>query len=243
MDEEWEQGICGILAGENEMINPVSIFQNDAMQMLRERRSEIEQRMKSGEIQPTTMIGGNAYTDIEWNKLLERMDTTLEKVKEEQKERFARIDAEQAQKAILKKIEEEKSNVPYSYLAKDGFIEYNGVVFTCDEEHHAICLGDMTNEEEVIRIPLTEGGCLKVNRNNLSELSKAISMFSPSDIRRIMEAIARDAKCEQMKLQLEEDSDSVGESAEAKMDSHGADVVTAEQVSLLLKDREQEKDL
>ena len=222
------------------MISPVSTSRNDAMQMLRERKAEIEQRVKSGEIQPAVAIGGNAFTDASWNKLIERIDANIEAVKEEQEERFERIDAEKAEKAILKKIEEEKRNVPYSYLAKDGLIEYNGVVFVCDEEHHAICLGDMTNSDDVINIPLTEGGCLKVNRDNLSELSKAITMFSPSDVRRILEAIARDAKCEQMKLQLDEDSNSIGDSAETKMDSSEADVVTEEQIALLFKDREQD---
>ena len=33
------------------------------------------------------------------------------------------------------------SKVPYGYLAKDGIIEYNGVIFVCDEETNSICLG------------------------------------------------------------------------------------------------------
>lgn len=226
------------------MISPVSsTVRDDAMRMLRERRAEIEQKVKSGEVCPAIVTGGAAFTDAAWNKMLERMDANLEAVKEEQEERFARIEEEQAEKAILKKLEEEKSDVPYSYLAEDGVIKYNGVVFVCDEEHHAICLGDMTDPDEVINIPLTEGGCLKVNRNNLSELSHAITMFSPSDIRRIMEAIARDAKCEQLKLQIDEDSNSIGDSAETRMDNSGADVVTPEQIALLFKDTEQDEDL
>lgn len=136
--------------------------------MLKEGRAEIEQRVKSGEIQPAIVTGGAAFTDAAWSRILERMDANLEAVKEEQEERFARIEKEQAEKAILKKLEEEKSNVPYSYLAEDGVIEYNGVVFICDEEHHAI------------------------------------TMFSPSDIRRIMETIATDAKCEQIALLLKD---------------------------------------
>lgn len=225
------------------MISAVGTSQNYAKQLLRERKAEIVERVKSGEIQPSVTIGGRAFTDASWKKLMERVDANIEAVKEEQKKRFERMDKEKTEKAILKKLEEEKSNVPYFYLAKDGVIEYNGVVFICDEEHHALCLGDMTNSDKVINIPLTEGGCLKVNRDNLSELSKAITMFSPSDIRRIMETIARDAKCRQMKLELDEDSNSIGESAEEKMNGSGEDTLTKEQIALLFKDREEDENV
>lgn len=223
------------------MIGSVSTTRSEAMRLFGERKEEILQRAENGEIQPAIAIGGNAFTDGAWNKLIERIDANVEDVKKEQEERFARIDKEQAEKAALKKLEEQESKAPYSYLAKDGIIAYNGVVFVCDEEHRAICLGDMTKAEDVITIPLTEGGCLKVNRNNLSELSQAISMFSPSDIRRILVAIQQDAKCEQMKLQLEEDGDSIGDGAEPNNEDGDIDVVTAEQVALLLQDRENEE--
>lgn len=223
------------------MISSIQTTRNEAMRLLGERKEEILQRAENGEIQPAIAIGGNAFTDGAWNRLIERIDANVEDVKKEQEERFARIDKEQAEAAVLKKLEEQESKTPYSYLAKDGIIEYNGVVFVCDEEHRAICLGDMTKAEDVITIPLTEGGCLKVNRNNLSELSQAISMFSPSDIRRILVAIQQDAKCEQMKLQLDEDSDSIGDGAEPDNEDGDMDVVTAEQVALLLQDREDEE--
>lgn len=220
------------------MISSVGTTRSEALRQLGERKEEILQKAENGEIQPAIAIGGNAFTDGAWNKLIERVDANVEVVKEEQEERFARIDKEQAEKAALKKLEEQKSEVPYSYLAKDGMIEYNGVIFVCDEEHRAICLGDMTKAENVITIPLAEGGCLKVNRNNLSELSQAISMFSPADIRRILVAIQQDAKCEQMKLQLDEDSESIGDAPAAEPEHDSADEITAEQVALLLQDRE-----
>ncbi len=223
------------------MIGSVSTTRSEALRQLGERKEEILQRAENGEIQPAIAIGGNAYTDGAWNKLIERIDANVEAVKEEQEERFARINKEQAEAAALKKLEKQKNEVPYFYLAKDGLIEYNGVVFVCDEEHKAICLGDMTKAENVITIPLTEGGCLKVNRNNLSELSQAISMFSPSDIRRILVAIQQDAKCEQMKLQLDEDSDSIGDAAERNVENDGIDEVAPEQVALLLQDREKDE--
>lgn len=223
------------------MIGSVSTVRGDAMNLLRERKEEILQRAMEGEIQPKFAIGGNEYTNATWTKLLERVDATLEDVKEEQKERFERIDKEQAEQAVLRKIEERRSKVPYSYLEKDGLIEYNGVVFVCDEKHESICLGDMTDVDNVINIPLTEGGCLKVNRDNLSELSKAITMFSPADIRRIMVAIAMDTKCEQMKVQLDEINVSIGKkgNVETKIPTDDKDITT-EQIALLLQDRDSE---
>lgn len=109
-----------------------------------------------------------------------------------------------------------EKQAPYSYLADaNGQIEYNGVIFQCDYRRNAICLGDMTQEENVINIPLSEGGCLKVNRDNLGDLAKAIDMFSPEDINRIMRAIALDTRIQQMKLKIDEDTNSIGEGGEA----------------------------
>ena len=130
--------------------------------------------------------------------------------------------------------------MPYGYLAKNGVIEYNGVIFVCDEVHNAICLGNMTDESEVLSIPLTEGGCLKVNRDNISDLAKAISMFSPEDIRRIMEAIATDAKCQQMQQEMDETLNSISGSTTivSKNQAKNGDDVTAEQIAELFRDKE-----
>lgn len=102
------------------------------------------------------------------------------------------------------------SKVPYGYLAKDGVIEYNGVCFVCDEKTNSICLGDMTDESQVLNIPLSGGGQLKVNRANLGQLSDAIGMFSPEDVNRIMRAIAQDTKVQSMKKEIEDEEASVG---------------------------------
>ena len=103
------------------------------------------------------------------------------------------------------------AKVPYGYLAKDGVIEYNGVCFVCDERTNSICLGDMTDKNKVLTIALSGGGCLKVNRANLGDLSKAIGMFSPEDVNLILRAIAQDTKIQSMKNELEDMEASVGE--------------------------------
>lgn len=68
------------------------------------------------------------------------------------------------------------SKVPYGYLAKDGIITYNGVTFVCDEKTNSICLGD---------------------------LAKAIGMFSPEDVNRIMRAIHQDTKIQSMQQETD----------------------------------------
>jgi len=104
-----------------------------------------------------------------------------------------------------------KSKVPYSYLAQNGIVEYNGVTFVCDEEHSALCLGDMSNDKDVLTIPMSNGGVLKVNRDNLGDLGQAIGMFSPEDVRRILEAIAQDNKSQQTLQEIEEDKNKIGD--------------------------------
>lgn len=93
---------------------------------------------------------------------------------------------------------------PYSYLADEsGKIEYKGVTFYCNDKKNQICLGDMSDTKNVINIPLAKGGCLRVNRANIGDLARAISMFSPEDIGRIMRAIAQDNKAKEVEWELE----------------------------------------
>lgn len=108
---------------------------------------------------------------------------------------------------LAEKIEKEKK-APYSYLADaNGMIQYKGVVFVCDDEKQTISLGDITDEKKVLTIPLEEGGCLKVNRDNLGDLSHAISMFSPEDVKRILSAIAQDTQCTRKQYEIDEMED------------------------------------
>ena len=230
------------------MINSVGSIQNQTINLLQERRTQILEKLKNGDAEEAIITGGNAFTESVWDKMLEGIDNYLDEVKEEQKVRFAKIDKEQEEKEKLlqsqrvKELLTEKSggslNVPYGYLAKNGMIEYNGVIFVCDEQHNAICLGDMTNPKDVITIPLTKGGTLKVNRNSVNDLSKAISMFSPEDIRRIMEAIATDTKCRQMQQEMDETVNSITGSTTYVSQNNKGDVVTAEQIAELFKNRE-----
>lgn len=53
-----------------------------------------------------------------------------------------------------------------------------------------------------------------VNRNNIDDLARAIGMFSPEDINRILRAIKLDGKIQQMKREIEEMEDGIGKSSE-----------------------------
>lgn len=98
-----------------------------------------------------------------------------------------------------------EKKAPYSYLADEsGMIVYNGVTFLCDNKKQQICLGDMTDSKNVLTIPLAKGGSLKVNRDNLGDLARAIGMFSPEDVERILRAIARDNKAREMEMEIED---------------------------------------
>lgn len=99
---------------------------------------------------------------------------------------------------------------PYEYLADaNGTIEYNGIVFQCDKEHHALCLGNMEETDNILTIPLSEGGVLKVNRKNIGELGKAIGLFSPQDVKRILQALSIDAKAHSKKYEMEKQEEEI----------------------------------
>ncbi len=110
-----------------------------------------------------------------------------------------------------KEILKSEKSVPYSNMVKDGVIEYKGVVFVCDYETNSLCLGDMSKPEKVLSIPLSGGGTLKVNRDDIDSLAKAIGMFSPEDVNLIMRALAQDAQCSRKLNEIEELKDKVGE--------------------------------
>lgn len=198
----------------------------------------VEERVKNGP--PKIQTGAGEFSIEEWDKLMEDIDDTLDAFKEELRERIAKIKDKQllssdSEKTALAKAaddsgEEEvekagpvqrgrhfaymisgEKKAPYSYLADDsGIIDYHGVIFHCDDEKQQITLGDMSDEKNVLTIPLSKGGCLKVNRNNIGDLAKAIGMFSPEDVNLILRAIAQDNKAREMQMEIDETVNGIG---------------------------------
>ena len=116
------------------------------------------------------------------------------------------IDDMVAEEAIQKLLDK-GNRAPYSLMAdENGIVKYKGVEFLCDYENNRLCLGDVSNPKNCITVGLERGGCLVFNRENIDDLVKAIDMFSPEDINRIMRAIAQDAKLRQMQVQIEDET-------------------------------------
>ena len=201
----------------------------ELMACITEKKNEIEKKLQNGETEPTFTIGARSYTAKEWDKLIDKVDKNLEAVRKEQEQRKEAQEKEALEKSVL-----ESSNVrrnffmeklngtykpafPYEHLAKNGVISYHGVEFVCDAQKNAICLGDMSDQKNVLTIPLEGGGSLMVNRDSLGTLADVISMFSPEDINRIMRAIADDNTAQEAQEEIEEDTNSIGKDASEKV--------------------------
>ena len=83
-------------------------------------------------------------------------------------------------------------DVPYGILAKDGIIDYNGVIFVCDPKTNSINLGDCSVRSNCISVQLECGGVLNINRENIGQLAGCMDMFSAEDQERILRAIHQD---------------------------------------------------
>lgn len=111
---------------------------------------------------------------------------------------------------VIQKLLGKGKQAPYSLMADErGIVEYKGVELQCDYERNRICLGDVSDSKKCISVSLEKGGCLVFNRENIDDLVKAIGMFSPEDINRIMRAIAEDAKVRQTLAQIEDETSGV----------------------------------
>lgn len=144
--------------------------------------------------------GNNIFgTDLE--------ETKGKTIGEFSNEEWDKVFNKEIRKLTTEAIVGDRGKIPYSILAdKDGIIEYKGVVFVGDEDSNSLCLGDMSNPNEVLNIQLSKGGYLKVNVNSFEDLEKAITMFSPEDRNRIMRAIAQYNRLKQIQQQIEDET-------------------------------------
>lgn len=63
--------------------------ETDYRQFLLEKMEEMRARIKNGDIQPKIQIGAEAYTQEEWKKLLEKVDTAEDAIREQIEEEIA----------------------------------------------------------------------------------------------------------------------------------------------------------
>ena len=118
---------------------------------------------------------------------------------------------------------ETKKKCPYSFLVKNGVIQYNGVTFVCDYKQNAITLGNMYEKNKVLKIALPSGGSLHVNVDNIDTLSKAASMFTPEDLNAIMRAIHEYNHCTRKRMEIEEEKAETAEEAAAESETPDAE--------------------
>lgn len=103
-------------------------------------------------------------------------------------------DPEKYQKMVLEsKGAAAKSFSQVAELAEinGGTATYNGVNISFDSENQQMNVGDMSDTRNVITVALSNGGVLRFNTNNIDDISKMLDMFSPEDIKHIMEAITK----------------------------------------------------
>ncbi len=220
-------------------INQIAgLSRQELMDCISEKKKEIAKKVQNGETEPKFSIGADSYTVKEWDKLISKVDKNNEEVRKEQEQRKeAQEKEDQEEKKIgntqfvsilevndvrrnyfMEKINGTyKPSFPYASYADGNTINYNGVVFSCDSEKNAICLGDMSNRGNVLTIPLEGGGSLMVNRNAIGMLAGAMSMFSAEDANRIMRAITEDKKAQETQQEIEDDKNSLGDDADEKV--------------------------
>lgn len=96
----------------------------------------------------------------------------------------------------------QKGYKPCEYFKLDdgsGMIKYGRTTFMCDYKRNRLTLGDVSNEDNCLNIPLSKGGSLTVNRNNISDLLQSLPMFSEEDQAIILKAIQDDRIARQAK--------------------------------------------
>lgn len=163
-----------------------------------------QQMNEDSEFEQNVMMGG-ALQAMRFHKLNSDMFSTedTEGEKPDVEDSVADFVSQEA----IQRIIGNRGTIPYSVLADEtGTIEYKGVVFVGDEKSNSLCLGDMSDPNNVLTIQLSDGGYLKVNLDRLDSLAKAITMFSPEDQNRIMRAIAQYNKIKQIEQQIEDET-------------------------------------
>lgn len=96
------------------------------------------------------------------------------------------------------------ANSYFRLADKAGMINYRGTIFTCDYKTNALKLGDCSNLKNCIRIALSGGGSLVVNKNNIDELMNAISMFSSEDMACILQVLQKERMAQRTLNEIEE---------------------------------------
>ena len=72
----------------------------ECMAFLREKSEEILEKLRNGETEISYPIGGESYTEKEWDKLLKKFDDIQEDVRRKMGERFRKMEEREEKKRI-----------------------------------------------------------------------------------------------------------------------------------------------
>ena len=173
----------------------------DYAEILRAKQEEIRDKLNNGETETSFGIGGESYTNKEWNRLMSRFDNTIDEMRESMREEIAK----RTGRVEANKVKQSKAVNEYFSMAQDGVINYKGVTFACDYKTNTLTLGDCSNEDNCIRVGLSKGGSFLFNRDEIGSVSDAITMFSPEDRTRIMRAIQMDNMAQKALKEIEDE--------------------------------------
>lgn len=162
-----------------------------------------EQRLEAEESKEQTLEHRSDITNSITAEQIARLFEDITKDTPEDDE-FSESVSEVRGSGLMNRISGKKA--PYSSLAdENGVIEYNGIILQCDFDKNRLTLGDCSNLDNCIRVPLEGGGEFVFNRDQLGNISKIISMFSPEDQNRIMRAITLDKQCQKQLKKLDDE--------------------------------------
>ena len=70
----------------------------ECMGFLREKSEEILEKLRNGETEVSYQIGGESYTEKEWDKLLKKFDDIQEDVRRKMEERIRKLEEKEEKK-------------------------------------------------------------------------------------------------------------------------------------------------
>jgi hypothetical protein len=206
-EKEWDQLLDKVDNAIDEYKADLKEREKEALEKQKEQRESYILGVgnnKDKQFEERVMVDNGSFRTMRFMKI-DSMDSGASG-EMEQPDIKDTIDDMVAEEAIQKLLDK-GNRAPYSLMAdENGIVKYKGVEFRCDYENNRLCLGDVSNPKNCITVGLEKGGCLVFNRDNIDDLVKAIDMFSPEDINRIMRAIAQDAKLRQMQVQIEDET-------------------------------------
>ena len=166
---------------------------------------KIDPSVQSGEKRDAYTASSHMASFEEKFALAQEYQEMLERRKKEDPGRYQQMKLDEA-------LSECKSLGRLTEIAEEngGSVTYNGVTLNFDRKNKKMCLGNMDSGDVINAGMLSNGYCFYFNRENIGDIAKILDLFSPEDVKRIMQAIAQDTKVQQMQKELDDEKNSIG---------------------------------